>query len=79
MHSPCRTPPIDLRSRCYAVVRAESLDSPVIFKSSASYWRAIGLFGDHNTSVSQSFPSESEAKVYILAAGFREEDIQVLP
>ena len=79
VHLPCRRPPLDLRSRCYAVVRAESLDSPVIFKSSASYWRAVGTFSEHNTSVSQSFPSELEAKVYILAAGFSEEDIQVLP
>eukprot|EP00435_Cladocopium_sp_Y103_P009449 s4386_g2.t1 len=79
VHSPCRTPPIDIRSRCYAVVRAPSLDFPTIFRSSSSYWRAVGTFSDTNTSVSQSFPSESEARVYILAAGFSEEDIRVLP
>ncbi|CAL1129194.1 unnamed protein product [Cladocopium goreaui] len=43
VHSPNRTPPIDLRSRFYAVVRADGVDCPVVFKSSSSYWRAIGL------------------------------------
>eukprot|EP00435_Cladocopium_sp_Y103_P051113 s2167_g15.t1 len=77
VHSPCRTPPIDLRSRFYAVVRAQSLESPTIYRSSSSYWRAVGTFSENNSSVSQSFPSE--ARVYILAAGFVEEDIRVLP
>eukprot|EP00435_Cladocopium_sp_Y103_P024548 s2882_g6.t1 len=78
IHSPNRTPPLDLRSRFYAVVRANSVDCPVIFKSSASYWRALGTLEGSN-SISQSFPSESEAKVYLLAAGFEADDIRVLP
>ena len=76
--SPNRTPPLDLRSRFYAVARADNVDCPVIFRSSASYWRAIGSLEDSN-SVSQSFPSEAEAKIYLIAAGFSEDVISVLP
>ena len=40
--------------------------------------RQLELLGKgRNTSVSQSFPSESEARVYLLAAGFEEEDIRL--
>ena len=78
VHSPNRTPPIDLRSRFYAVVRADGVDCPVVFKSSSSYWRAIGSL-DNSTSISQSFPSEAESRVYLQAAGFLEADIRVLP
>eukprot|EP00435_Cladocopium_sp_Y103_P060971 s1879_g22.t1 len=73
--SPNRTPPIDLRSRFYAVARCEGL-GPTIFKSSQSYWRAIGSLEQSN-SVSQSFPSELEARVYLEAAGFR--DVEIKP
>ena len=78
IHSPNRTPPLDLRSRFYAVARADSVDCPVVFRSSSSYWRAIGSL-ENSSSVSQSFPSEAEAKIYLVAAGFPEESIQFLP
>eukprot|EP00435_Cladocopium_sp_Y103_P051921 s818_g16.t1 len=78
VHSPNRTPPLDLRSRFYAIARADNLDCPVIFKSSASYWGAIGT-PEGSNSVSQSFPSEAEARIYLIAAGFAEDGIQVLP
>ena len=70
--SPCRSEPIDLRARFYAVAFCESLDGPVIFRSSGSYWAALGSFGEGQagaTSVSHSFPSELEAKIYLEAAG----------
>ena len=78
VHSPNRTPPLDVRSRFYAVARCEGLESPTIFRSSASYWRWIGSL-EGSRSVSQSFPSETEASVYLRAAGFGEDRIQVLP
>ena len=67
--SPNRTPTLDLRSRFYAVVSAPGLSAPTIFRSSAGYWQAIGSLSD-SPSISQSFPSELEARVYLEAAGF---------
>ena len=78
IHPPNRTPPLVLRSRFYAVARADTVDCPVVFRSSASYWRAIGSL-ENSTSVSQSFPSEAEAKIYLVSAGFAEDSIQFLP
>eukprot|EP00435_Cladocopium_sp_Y103_P052024 s1376_g16.t1 len=66
--NPNRTPTIDLRPRFYAVLFAEGLDRPTIFKSSASYWRCIGAL-QNSSSISQSFPSEIEARIYLQAAG----------
>ena len=66
--SPNRTPAIDLRPRFYAVLAAEGLGVPTIFKSSASYWRCIGSLENSN-SISQSFPSEVEARIYLQGAG----------
>eukprot|EP00435_Cladocopium_sp_Y103_P071639 s475_g38.t1 len=78
VHSPNRTPPLDLRSRFYAVARCNGLSRPTIFKSSTSYWRHIGSL-EGSLSVSQAFPSETEASVYLRSAGFAEEEIHVLP
>ena len=77
VHSPNRSEPLEVRSRYYAVVRCDSLDHPVIFQSSGSYWRAIGSLAESN-SVSHSFPSELEARTYIEAAGITE-PIEVRP
>ena len=74
--SPNRTPAIDLRPRFYAVLRAPGLPGPTIFRSSASYWRCIGSL-EGSSSISQSFPSEIEAKIYLEAAG--EADVEILP
>ena len=68
-HSPNRTPPLDQRSRFYAIVKCEGIFVPVIYRSSASYWAAIGSL-EGSDSISQSFPSELEAKIYVEAAGF---------
>ena len=74
--SPNRTPAIDLRSRFYAILRAPGLERPTIFRSSASYWRCVGSL-EESTAISQSFPSEVEARIYLEAAG--ETDIDILP
>lgn len=66
--SPNRTPAIDLRPRYYAVLFAQDLENPTIFQSAASYWKCIKSLEGSN-SISQSFPSELEARIYLQAAG----------
>lgn len=62
-----RSEPLAIRSRVFVVLRADSLSGPACFQSSRSYWAAVGPeFGD---SVSHSFPSELEARVYCDSAG----------
>lgn len=78
IHSQNRTPPLDLRSRFYAIARADGVDCPVVYRSSASYCRAIGSL-EGSDSVSQSFPCEAETMIYLVAAGFQEGDIRLLP
>lgn len=73
--SPNRTPPIQVRSRIYVVLRAEGLSSPAVFSSSTSYWRCVRRLQD-SSSVSHSFPSETEARVYCSAAGVVFPEIQ---
>ena len=68
IHSPDRTPAIDLRNRYYAVLRAPGLSVPTIFQSSAGYWACIRSLEDSDA-ISQAFPSETEAKIYLQAAG----------
>ena len=74
--SPNRTPAIDLRPRFYAVLRADHLERPTIFKSAAGYWRCIGSL-ENSSSISQAFPSELEARIYLEAAG--EVDVDTAP
>ena len=76
IHSPNRTPAIDLRPRFYAVLRADHLERPTIFKSAAGYWRCIGSL-ENSSSISQAFPSELEARIYLEAAG--EVDVDTAP
>ena len=67
VHSPNRTPPLDVRPRIYVVLRGGSGERPAAFSSSHSYWRALG--GSHSdSSISHSFPSETEARIYCLGA-----------
>ena len=66
--SPNRTPVLDLRSRFYSVASAPGLEFPTIFKSAASYWKLIGDLAE-STAISQSVPSELEARIYSEAAG----------
>ena len=72
--SPDRTPAIDFKNRFYAVLQAPGLPRATIFKSSAGYWNCIGSLPD-SPSISQSFPSEVEAKIYLQSAGEIEHDI----
>ena len=67
--SPNRTEPIQLRSRIYVVLRCAGVSTPVAFSSANSYWRTIGRLEDGNT-LSHSFPSETEARIYTEGAGF---------
>ena len=73
--SPNRTPQIDLRSRIYVVLQCESLSSPAAFSSSHSYWRCVGRLRD-SSSISHSFPSETEARIYCSAAGVAFPEVQ---
>jgi len=43
---------------------------PSCYSSSGSYWKAVGSFKDNPDSLSHSWPSETEARVYCEAAGF---------
>lgn len=63
VHSPNRTTPLDIRSRFYAVVRAERVQSPTLFLSSGSYWAKIGDLSS-SSSITHAFPSEFGAKIY---------------
>lgn len=69
--TPNHTKALDLRTRFYAVAVCDSLDSPVIFKSSGSYFRTVGDLSTSD-SISHGFPSELEARVYLSGAGFSE-------
>eukprot|EP00435_Cladocopium_sp_Y103_P058080 s564_g20.t1 len=62
IHSPNRSPQLDLRPRFYVVLRAPSLE----------------ITNDCQTSsaISQAFPSEQEAKVYLAGAGISDYDIK---
>ena len=75
--TPNRSEPIELKPRIYVVLRAEGLASPACFSSSRSYFRAVGSFqGQTTSSVSHSFPSETEARIYCRAAGVPFPEIQ---
>ena len=74
---PYRSAPLELRSRFYAIVKCEGTDVPVIFRSSASCWSAIRSLEDSG-SISHSFPSELEAKIYVEAA-VSSGEVPVLP
>ena len=66
--TPSKTPQISVRSRIYVVLRTEASNTPRCFSSSQSYWRCIKSLKD-SLSISHSFPSETEARVYCSAAG----------
>ena len=74
VHSPCRSPQLDLRPRYYVVIRAEGLSTPTIFKSARSYWAVVGELAT-SSSVSHAFPSEQEARIYLAGASIADFDI----
>ena len=66
--SPNRTEQIRERPRVYVVLRAEGLPAPACFSSSAAYWNCVGSLRN-SSSLSHSFPSETEARTYCEGAG----------
>ena len=67
--SPNRTEQLAVRSRVYIILRAPGLESPKVVHSSADYFRVVGRLHD-SSSLSHSFPCETEARIYCEAAGF---------
>lgn len=65
--TPSRTEQLFLRPRVYVVLRAPGISSPVLFDSSRDYWNCVGSLQD-SSSVSHSFPSETEARAYCSGA-----------
>ena len=72
--SPNRSVQLDLRSRYYAVLRADGLGRPAIFQSAKSYWKTVGDLAS-STSISHAFPSEQEARVYLAGASVADFDL----
>lgn len=66
--TPSRTPQLDLRPRFYAVLRAEGLSTPVIYKSAKAYWNCVGDLAT-SSAISHGFPSEAEARAFFAGAG----------
>ena len=73
IRSPNRTPQLDLRPRFFAVVRARGVTSPVLCRSSGTYWGVVGGLST-SSSISHGFPSELESKIYFAGAGIKEFD-----
>ena len=67
--SPNRTEQLSVRSRVYIILRAPGLESPKVVFTSADYFSVVGRLHDSST-LSHSFPSETEARIYCEAAGF---------
>ena len=66
--TPCFTPRLALPNRFYAVARSSDGSAPAIYSSREQYIRAVANFSD-SLSVSQGFPSETEGRIYLEAAG----------
>lgn len=71
--TPSRSSPLDLKPRFYCVLRADSLESPTVFKSAKSYWACVGDLAT-STSISHGFPSEVEARTFFAGAGVESYD-----
>eukprot|EP00435_Cladocopium_sp_Y103_P043042 s6_g12.t1 len=67
--SPNRTETVELGNRFWCVVKCSSCTVPQVFTTSAGYFRAIGTLAGSDT-VSHAFASETEARIYLEAAGF---------
>ena len=66
---PRPTVKLDIQPTVYVVLRGPGITQPVVAFSSADYYKLLPRFTEG--SLSHSFPSKSEAKIYILAAGAR--------
>ena len=72
--TPNATPTIELGNRFWVVVKCEHCQVPRIFTSSARYFAAVGRIQGTDT-VSQAFPSETEARIYLAAVGVEVESL----
>jgi hypothetical protein len=66
---PRPTVKLDIQPTVYVVLRGPGITQPVVAFSAADYYKLVPRFTEG--SLSHSFPSKSEAKIYILAAGAR--------
>ena len=73
--SPNLSEQIGLRPRCYVVLKSDRISSPRVVFSSTAYLDLVGDLRD-SSSVSHSFPSETEAKIYCAGAGVPYPDAQ---
>ena len=71
--TPNRSVQLDLRPRCYCVLRATGISRPVLCLSARTYWSIVGELST-STSISHAFPSESEGRIYFAGAGVTEFD-----
>ena len=72
--SPNRSEQLPLQPRVRVVLRSSSSQAPACFRSSSSYWAYLG--GTHGTSISHSFPSETEARIYCQGADIEFPEVQ---
>ncbi len=75
VRKPRPTPKIDLKPEIYIIVRAPGLDHPVRVSTAGEYFRLIPSFRN-SESISHSFPSIAEARVYCAAIGIAFPDQQ---
>ena len=64
---PDASPPTGLTNRFYCVLRADGLSCPKVVRSFCEYKAIVGTLSGTD-SVSQAFPSESEARLYFAGA-----------
>lgn len=74
VHTPNRSEPISHRSRFYVVLRGGRGDLPACFSSSQAYWACVGRLSDET--VTHGFPSKTEARIYVEAAGLEYPGLQ---
>ena len=67
--SPNRTETIELGNRFWVVLRCSRCTTPRVFTTSAAFFAAVGALAGSD-SVTHAFPSETEARIYLEAAGF---------
>ncbi len=72
---PRPTPRISQKATVYIIVRAASVDRPTRVATSAEYFKLIPSFANSN-SISHSFPSIAEARVYCAGVGIALPDQQ---
>lgn len=74
--TPSASVQLNLRPRIYVVLRTPRLAAPACFSSSGSFFGAVGRGFREPDTISHSFPSETEARVYCQAADVAFPEIQ---